>query len=114
MTDSSWLATRRADVHRRRQRGNRWGIKVTTFGMLAFIIWAQWRGLRSVDIGHRRLPADAPRQVVVLTMLSASLIAVSVYALLLICPYSLDQLLFEVVSAFGTVGLSTGIPPGFR
>ncbi|WP_369408664.1 potassium transporter TrkG [Herbidospora daliensis] len=35
------------------------------------------------------------------------------YALLLWSAHSLDRVMFEVVSAFGTVGLSTGITAGF-
>ncbi|MGH3663533.1 MAG: potassium transporter TrkG, partial [Micromonosporaceae bacterium] len=33
-------------------------------------------------------------------------------ALLIMTPHTLDRVLFEVISAFATVGLSTGITPG--
>src|SRR5690606_2198044 len=86
-------------------------IKVTTLGMLVFIIWAEMRGEPRVNIGNRRLPEPAQRQAVALVMTLATLIAVSTYLLLVLTPHSLDQVLFEVVSAAATVGLSTGITP---
>ncbi|NUR93117.1 MAG: TrkH family potassium uptake protein [Nonomuraea sp.] len=89
--------------------GTAGGIKVTTFGLLAFIIWAELRGEPRVNIGHRRLAESAQRQVISITMIGVVLVAVSTYLLLAMTPHSLDQVLFEVVSAFGTNGLSTGI-----
>jgi Trk-type K+ transport system membrane component len=47
--------------------------------------------------------------VISITVISVALIVFSTYVLLALTPHSLDQVLFEVVSAFGTVGLSTGI-----
>lgn len=91
--------------------GTAGGIKVTTFGLLAFMIWAEMRGEPRVNIGHRRLAESAQRQVVSITAISVALVAVSTYLLLAFTPHSLDQVLFEVISAFGTVGLSTGITP---
>lgn len=85
------------------------GIKVTTLGMLVFIIWAELRGEPRVNIGNRRLPETAQRQAVALVMTLATLIAISTYLVLVLTPHSLDQVLFEVVSAAATVGLSTGI-----
>ncbi len=37
------------------------------------------------------------------------LVGVATYALLALTPHSLDRVLFEAVSAFGTAGMSTGI-----
>jgi Trk-type K+ transport system membrane component len=67
------------------------------------------RGEHEVNIGHRRLPETAQRQAVSISLISVALVALSTYLLLALTPHSLDQVLFEVVSAFGTVGLSTGI-----
>ncbi|GAA0434659.1 potassium transporter Trk [Acrocarpospora corrugata] len=85
------------------------GIKVTTFGLLAFIIWAELRGENRVNVGHRRLPEATQRQAVTITLVSVGLVAVSTYALLVLTPYSLDRVLFEAISAFSTNGLSTGV-----
>ncbi|MGN9839751.1 potassium transporter TrkG [Nonomuraea sp. H19] len=89
--------------------GTAGGIKVTTFGLPAFMIWAEMRGEPRVNVGHRRLAESAQRQVISITAIRVGLVGVATYILLALTPHSLDQVLFEVVSAFGTVGLSTGI-----
>lgn len=89
--------------------GTAGGIKVTTFGLLFFIIWAEIRGETRVNIGHRRLPDSAQRQAVAITLLGTALVALFTYLLLVLTPHSLDKVLFEVVSAFSTTGLSIGV-----
>ncbi|TXK43870.1 TrkH family potassium uptake protein [Nonomuraea sp. C10] len=89
--------------------GTAGGIKVTTFGVLAFVVWAEMRGEPRVTIGHRQLTSATQRQAITIAAMSMGLVAMSTYVLLVLTPHTLDQVLFEVVSAFGTVGLSTGI-----
>ncbi|MEV0351465.1 potassium transporter TrkG [Nonomuraea sp. NPDC050680] len=109
MYPTSWLATDLLMFIGGGSAGTAGGIKVTTFGLLAFVIWAEMRGENEVNIGHRRLPETVQRQAVSIGLISVALVAVSTYALLALTPHSLDQVAFEIVSAFGTVGLSTGI-----
>ncbi|MFI7701086.1 TrkH family potassium uptake protein [Nonomuraea sp. NPDC049480] len=109
MYPSSWLTTDLLMFIGGGSAGTAGGIKVTTFGMLAFIIWAEMRGESRVNIGHRRLPEATQRQVITITVLGVALVAFSTYLLLALTPHGLDQVLFEVISAFGTAGLSTGI-----
>jgi trk system potassium uptake protein TrkH len=85
------------------------GIKVTTFALLAFVIWAELRGEPHVNVFRRRLPESIQRQALTVALLSVGLVTVSTIALLALTEHRLDDVLFEVVSAFGTVGLSTGI-----
>jgi Trk-type K+ transport systems, membrane components len=89
--------------------GTAGGIKVTTFGFLLFIVWAELRGEYQVNIGHRRLPASTQRQALSISLLGITLVAVSTLGMLVLTPFTLDQVLFEVISAFATNGLSTGI-----
>ncbi|WBB90333.1 TrkH family potassium uptake protein [Verrucosispora sp. WMMC514] len=89
--------------------GTAGGIKVTTFGLLAFVLWSEMRGETQVNVGHRRIPASNQRQALAIVLLGAGAVAVATFVLLAITPYRLDAVLFEVVSAFATVGLSTGI-----
>ncbi|HET8586704.1 MAG TPA: potassium transporter TrkG [Candidatus Limnocylindria bacterium] len=109
MYPTSWLATDLLMFIGGGSAGTAGGIKVTTLSMLAFVIWSEMRGEHEVNIGHRRLPETAQRQAVSVTLISMTLVALSTYLLMALTPHSLDQALFEVVSAFGTVGLSTGI-----
>ncbi|MEH0824366.1 TrkH family potassium uptake protein [Micromonospora sp. CPCC 205739] len=89
--------------------GTAGGIKVTTFALLGFVILAEIRGQPSVHALGRRLPAGVQRQALTIALLSVAAVAASTAALLALTPFRLDQVLFEVTSAFATVGLSTGI-----
>ena len=88
------------------------GIKVNTFGVLLASIISTARGRRSTEAFGRRIPDD-----IVYRALSVALLAVAVVfgvALLLevLAPeLPFVDVLFEAVSAFGTVGLTTGITP---
>ncbi|MEU4701804.1 TrkH family potassium uptake protein, partial [Nonomuraea dietziae] len=109
MYPSSWLVTDLLMFIGGGSAGTAGGIKVTTFGLLAFVIWAEMRGEPEVNIGHRRLPVSAQRQAISISLIGVALVALSTYAMLVLTPHALDEVLLEVVSAFGTVGLSTGI-----
>ncbi|WP_066366713.1 TrkH family potassium uptake protein [Herbidospora mongoliensis] len=109
MEPSSWLATELLMFIGGGSAGTAGGIKVTTFGLIVLIVWAEMRGENHVNVGHRRLSSSVQRQAVVITAMSAALVVVSTYVLLLISPHDLERVLFEVVSATGVVGLSTGI-----
>ncbi|WP_017596342.1 TrkH family potassium uptake protein [Nocardiopsis potens] len=89
--------------------GTAGGIKVTTFALLAFVIFANVRGEPRTVVGDRTLPADTERQAVTVALFAIGLVVSSTLLLITITPFTLDQVLFEVVSAFATVGLSTGI-----
>jgi len=87
------------------------GIKVGTFVVLLYVVYTEIRGETAVNIGNRRLPRSMQRQALTIVALTASVIVAAVILLRLTTVFSLDQILFEVMSAVGTVGLSTGITP---
>jgi len=85
------------------------GIKVTTFAILGMVIYAQIRGETDVNVLRRRIPTATQRQALTVALIGVGAVMTSTIALLVVTPFTLDQVLFEVTSAFGTVGLSTGI-----
>jgi trk system potassium uptake protein TrkH len=89
--------------------GTAGGIKVTTFALLAFVMLAEVRGTREVEVGNRRLPREVQRQALTVALAGVGLVVSGTVALLVLTGQALDAVLFEVVSAFATVGLSTGI-----
>ncbi|GAA1033057.1 potassium transporter TrkG [Virgisporangium ochraceum] len=89
--------------------GTAGGIKVTTFGLLAFVLWSEMRGEPQVNVGRRRVPETNQRQALAIALLGIGAVTVSTFALLSLTGYSLDRVLFEAVSAFGINGMSTGI-----
>jgi trk system potassium uptake protein TrkH len=89
--------------------GTAGGVKVTTLGILVFVIIAELRSRPDVEVGNRRVPTEVQRQAVVVLSLSLLLVAFGTIALLALTDWGFEQVLFESVSAFGTVGLTTGI-----
>jgi trk system potassium uptake protein TrkH len=89
--------------------GTAGGIKVTTFFLLAFVIWAEVRGDPDTTAFGRRIPAAAQRQALTVALLGVAFVAVGTLALLTLTDFELSDVLFEVISAFATVGMSTGI-----
>lgn len=89
--------------------GTSGGIKVSTFMVLALVIWSQLRGDSDVTGFHRRIPELTQRRAITVALLAVGLVLTGAAVLLTSGQFSLDDSLFEVVSAFGTVGLSTGI-----
>jgi potassium uptake TrkH family protein len=89
--------------------GTAGGIKVTTFALLGFVMLAEIRGEPTVHVLGRRLPAAIQRQALTVALAGVGLVMAATVALLEITPFGLDAVLFETVSAFATVGLSTGI-----
>jgi trk system potassium uptake protein TrkH len=85
------------------------GIKVTTFMILLFAILAEARGDDTVDAFGRRIPGVVLRQALTVALLSVAAVALGTLALLAISGLDLSPVLFESVSAFSTVGLTTGI-----
>ncbi|MFC4002639.1 TrkH family potassium uptake protein [Prauserella oleivorans] len=91
--------------------GTAGGIKVTTFALLAFVIYAEVRGEPSVHVFGRKLPATVQRQALTVALLSVAAVVSGTLLLLTLSPFRIESVLFEAVSAFATVGLSTGITP---
>ena len=87
------------------------GIKVTTLAVLVLAIVAEARGDSDIEVFGRRLPTSTARVSVAVAFVGASIVVVATLMLLWLTNLSLDTVLFEVISAFATVGLSTGITP---
>lgn len=89
--------------------GTAGGIKVTTFIILFFVILAEVRGGRDVNVADRRIGARVQRQALAVALLAVGLVVSTTLLLLEITSLPMRDVLFETVSAFATVGLSTGI-----
>lgn len=85
------------------------GIKVTTLAVMLLAIVAEARGDRDVEAYGRRIPSETLRLAVAVTFIGATLVLLASLALLAVTDLRLDVILFEVLSAFSTCGLSTGI-----
>lgn len=91
------------------------GIKVTTLAILFLAAVAEARGRKSMEAFGRRIPSDVLRLAVSVTLWSATIVAGVTIVLLQITGAPLSFVLFDVISAFATVGLSTGFThPGLE
>lgn len=85
------------------------GIKVATIAVLFLAIIAEARGDRHVRVANRTIPDATLRLAISVTFLGATLVLSATAALMLVTDAPLDRILFEVISAFATCGLSVGL-----
>lgn len=91
--------------------GTSGGIKVSTFFILWFLIVAAVRGEADVTIAHRRIGDETLRQAVTVALISVAAVTMGTTLLAMVTDLPLHMVMFDVASAFGTVGLSMGITP---
>ncbi|MCD1144023.1 TrkH family potassium uptake protein [Kocuria sp. LUK] len=90
--------------------GTAGGLKVTTVAVLGFVAWAEITGQGAVTVLGKRLSRSVQRQATTVVVLALGAVVTATTVLMLLHEdLGLDRILFEVVSAFATVGLSTGI-----
>jgi trk system potassium uptake protein len=89
--------------------GTAGGVKVGTVFILVLLVYSEIRGKPDNEAFGRRIASSAQRQAITVLVLGGMLVTFSTMFLLRITPFATDQVIFEVVSAFATVGLSTGI-----
>ena len=88
------------------------GIKTTTFGVLLYIIFLGRNNFESVTIKKRTIPNKIIYQAMLVMLFSVFIVFIAVIIMAILQPeFSFLRLLFEAISAFGTVGLTTGITP---
>ncbi|MFM9876691.1 MAG: TrkH family potassium uptake protein [Rhodoglobus sp.] len=84
------------------------GIKVTTLAILFLAAFAEARGRDDMEAYERRIPQDVLRLGVSVVLWGATTVAVASIVIMMMTDAPLDYVLFDVISAFATVGLSTG------
>lgn len=101
--------------------GTAGGIRVTTVAVLILAIWAEARGRRDMEAFGKRIGTEVLRLAVAVTIISLAFVILGAGIVLAqttetVLPYRpgevglrLDEVLFEVISAYATCGLSTGI-----
>lgn len=85
------------------------GIRTTTFALVVVFIITYARGGKNIKLFNREIYDSDLLKAVTVTLMAFILVCASLLVLVLLEPFTLEQILFEVTSAFGTVGLSTGI-----
>ena len=87
------------------------GIKTTTFGVIIAAVWALITGKHDAELFKRRISQPLIYKAFSVILIAATLVIFVTMMMSITEKASFLQILFEVVSAFGTVGLTTGITP---
>ena len=85
------------------------GIKTTTFAAVVLTVWSMSKGSSELTIFKKRFEQNTAKQAM---SIMAVYFAGVLLATMMICaiePFSIKQVLFETISAAGTVGLTQGI-----
>ncbi|KIY20964.1 MULTISPECIES: TrkH family potassium uptake protein [Mesobacillus] len=92
--------------------GTAGGIKVTTFAVIILAVGTIIRGRDDVEVMGRRIPKELIFRAFSITIYSAFIVLLILFILTITEKgVPLNVLLFEVISAFGTVGMSLGLTP---
>lgn len=85
------------------------GMKTTTFAVLLLAAWANMRSYKHINVFGRRLGGDIVRKALTVSLIYGAFVFTSSILISFTNPaLTLSQILFEVASAIGTVGLSCG------
>lgn len=88
------------------------GLKTTTFGLMILSIVAVFKGAEEINFAGRRISKEAVSRALAIVFISAIWVVSMTFLLTVFEPTkSLESIIFESLSAFGTVGLSLGITP---
>src|SRR5699024_10360672 len=85
------------------------GVRTTTFALVIIFLITFARGGNNIRLFRREIHEEDLLKAVTVMLMAIIFIFSSVLVLSILEPFSLSTLLFEVTSAFGTVGLSLGI-----
>lgn len=85
------------------------GIRMTTLAVLLLAVWAEARGRRDMEAFGKRIGTVVLRQAVGVLLASLFIVIVGTAVFMWQTGIGLDRALYEVISAFATCGLSTGI-----
>lgn len=85
------------------------GIKVTTLAVLFLAAVAEARGSEDIQVFRRRIPVDVLRLAVAIALWASTIIAVATVLVVHLSGFGMREALFDTISAFATVGLSTGL-----
>lgn len=87
------------------------GIKTTTFGVILFYVIGIVKKKENVEIFNRRLDWEIMNRALAILVLAITYVSIVIMLMLIAENFSPEEIVFEVISAFGTVGLTLGITP---
>ncbi len=90
------------------------GIKTTTFVTLFIAAMSSAKQSSDITLFKRRLETDTLKKASSITVIYLSTAFVAIMLISIAQDFTLEEIMFEVISAIGTVGLSLGITPSLN
>lgn len=87
------------------------GIKTTTIGVLIFYVYSIVKKREHTVIFNRRIDWEVMNRAIAILIISLLYVIIIIMIMLTVENFESEAIIFEVISAFGTVGLSVGITP---
>jgi len=95
--------------------GTAGGVKTTTFGIIIFTLIAVLKGRSDVEIYKKKLSQSTVYKAIAIFFLGLTIVVIGVMILSINeIGATFEEIVYEVLSAFGTVGLTMGITPGLQ
>lgn len=95
--------------------GTAGGVKTTTFGIIIFTLIAVLKGRSDVEIFKKKLSQSTVYKAIAIFFLGLTIVVIGVMILSINeIGATFEEIVYEVLSAFGTVGLTMGITPGLQ
>ncbi|WP_034552390.1 TrkH family potassium uptake protein [Carnobacterium funditum] len=91
--------------------GTAGGIKTTTFALVILLVINEIRGQNSINYASHSIPVETIRRAIVVVFTFFACLMTGFSILLIVEEQSFIMLLFEAVSALGTVGISANLTP---
>ncbi len=88
------------------------GIKTTTAGILLFNAISVWRERSDTELFGKRVSDMTAKKALSIFFAGVMVVSILSFVLQITEKLTMESILYEAFSAFGTVGLSTGITPG--
>lgn len=87
------------------------GIKTTTFGVIMFYVLGVIKKKTNIEVFNRRLDWEILNRALAILVIGLTYVSFVILCMLVVEDFPMEQIVFEVISAFGTVGLTLGITP---
>lgn len=85
------------------------GIKTTTLGVIILLVVNYIKGRQEINVFNKKISTNAINRAIVVISISVFIIIIAISTLLITENYEAVDIVFEVVSAFATVGLTLGV-----
>ena len=110
-SDVTWLVTDILMFIGAGPAGTAGGVKITTMLVLVFLVLTEIRAGQAVQLFGSRIGRSTQRAAITVLMIAFSLVVGATAIIMVLTPWGMDPVLYEVISALSTVGLTTGITP---